>query len=100
MSQKTDLLYQILSDYINCDLFSDECERELIARVADAYLEHLLDQGTIAEKFIAEIREDIEEEARAMYLKKTYGHYSLKEYRKSRVAEFEPAELDLPKKAH
>ncbi len=84
MQKETDLLFQILEDYLYSDLFAGDSESELIARVADAYLAHLLDLGTITEMYIAEVREDIEVEVRDMYLKKTYGHFSLKDFRRAK----------------
>ncbi|MBC86769.1 MAG: hypothetical protein CL677_06275 [Bdellovibrionaceae bacterium] len=61
-----------------------ETEEEFVSFVVERYIEstNLLDRVPLA--FIDDFKEDLANDVYDMLLKTTYGHFSLKEYRKSK----------------
>ena len=77
----TDLLFQIFHQHLHdtdCDI---ESAKELIQKVVGTYLLILSRAGNIPQGHLQDVIEDLEAEVLEMFRKKTYGSYSLKDYR-------------------
>lgn len=77
----TDLLFQIFHQHLHDPDCQIESPKELIQKIVGTYLFFISRSGNIPEGHLQDIIEDLEAEVLEMYRKKTYGHYSLKEYR-------------------
>lgn len=76
-----DELYKILLNEIHDQSRLEESAQELIIRVSQIYAIGLLQSGFLASHFFDDVLSDIEAETLEMYRKKTYGYFSLYEYR-------------------
>lgn len=84
--RKADPLYKIFEQHLFNALVEDESADELVDRVVQEYLAELAHGGSIPPESKPEIAADLKDEVVEMFRKKTYGHYSLAEYRKSLAA--------------
>lgn len=90
----SDLLYSIFEQYLFNALVENETTEEFLTHVVREYLDRLARSGTIPHGHIDSIEEDLRDEVLEMLRKKTYGHYSLSEFRKAHVERKKPkAEL-------
>lgn len=76
-------------------LFSSDMESithiEFVNNVVEDYWSHFSSTGTILEKYAIEIREDLEDEVFEMLRKKTYGYYSIQDFRQAVSKKSKPA---------
>lgn len=84
--RKADPLYKIFEQNLFNALVEDESADELVNRVVEEYLAELAHGGSIPPKSKPELAADLKDEVIEMFRKKTYGHYSLAEYRRSPAA--------------
>lgn len=80
--ENKDILITIFDNLIKDTAFPNEGESDFIDRVAFHYLHHLSSRGHIPYIHFQMVKQDILEEVTEIYRKKTYGHFSLKSYRK------------------
>lgn len=85
---RTDLLYSIFEHYLFNALVENETTEEFLTHVVREYLERLAKNGTIARGHVDSIEADLRDEVLEMLRKKTYGHYSLNEFRKSHLEKY------------
>lgn len=78
---KKDELYEIFKRKLNILDPDAQGPDELITETVEEYLERLLLRGHIPTQFIDSIEQDLLEEVKDMFRKKTYGHMSLKSYK-------------------
>jgi hypothetical protein len=86
MKSQGDDLYAIFEHHLLNALVEEESTDEFLKRVVQDYLAQIAMTGVIPNEHRATIEEDLREEVLEMLRKKTYGHYSLKTYRKSKTA--------------
>ena len=77
----TDLLFQIFHQHLHDPDCQIESGKEFIQKVVGTYLLFISRAGNIPNGHLQDVIEDLQAEVLEMYRKKTYGHYSLKEYR-------------------
>lgn len=80
-----DALYKIFISQLEECINIREKSQDLIRRVAQLYLLQLTKTATIPLEHRASVHEDIEQEVVEMYRKKTYGHLTLEDYRRTKV---------------
>jgi hypothetical protein len=85
MNSNADLLYSIFEHYLFNALVENETTDEFLIVVVRDYLQRLSMRGTIPLEHVAGIELDIRDEVLEMLRKKTYGHYSLTEFRKAHL---------------
>jgi hypothetical protein len=78
-----DSLYQVFEQHLHSTDCAAETQEEFIYRVVECYVMELLQLAHIPIHYLAHLQEDLEEEVRQMLSKKTYGFYSIEEYRKA-----------------
>lgn len=79
----TDLLFQIFHQHLHDPDCQIESAKDLIQKTVGTYLFFISRIGNIPEGHLQDVIEDLEAEVLEMFRKKTYGHFSLKEYRSS-----------------
>jgi hypothetical protein len=77
-----DPLYQLFEQHLYNCLFDEETSDQFVYRVVADYLEHILKTASIPIKVSEFVENDLRDEVREMLLKKTYGHFSLAEFRR------------------
>jgi hypothetical protein len=82
MRSQHDPLYSLFEQHLFNAMVEEETSEELIVRVVQNYLEAIKADGVIPPLQLASIENDLREEVLEMLRKKTYGHYSLSEFRK------------------
>ncbi|HPI40175.1 MAG TPA: DNA-dependent DNA polymerase [Pseudobdellovibrionaceae bacterium] len=82
--ENKDILISIFENLINDSSFPNENDADFIDRVTFHYLHHLNTKGHIPYIHFHLVKQDILEEVTEIYRKKTYGHFSLKSYRKNK----------------
>jgi hypothetical protein len=80
----SDSLYQIFEDHLFNALVENESEEDLLKRVIHDYLCELSRHGSLLQQHRVELEIDLREEVLEMLRKKTYGSFSLSEFRKSK----------------
>lgn len=83
MDKAIDLLYTIFEHYLFNALVENETTDEFLTNVVQEYLERLSQHGAISRDHLATIECDLRDEVLEMLRKKTYGHFSLREFRKA-----------------
>jgi hypothetical protein len=83
MRSQLDPLYAIFEKHLLNALVEDEATEEFLARVVADYLAALAKTCVIPMQVRPMIEEDLREEVLEMLRKKTYGHYSLRDFRKA-----------------
>ncbi|MCM2280709.1 MAG: hypothetical protein NDI61_02550 [Bdellovibrionaceae bacterium] len=83
MKSSMDNLYTIFEQHLLNALVEEESTDEFLKRVVNDYLASLGDSVVILREHRSGIEEDLREEVLEMLRKRTYGHYSLKEFRKA-----------------
>lgn len=91
MRKGTDLLYSIFEHHLFNALVENESTEEFLTRVVREYLQRVSVNGTIAPGHLDSIEDDLRDEVLEMLRKKTYGHYSLGEFRKAHCEKVEGA---------
>lgn len=81
---RTDILYQMFIKAVEDPTHLEESSRDLIDRVVDQYMDLLISQGEIPLFAVRDIIEDLRADVTEMFRKKTYGFFSLQEYRARR----------------
>lgn len=76
-------LYQWFERHLYSTFIEEMSEDEFVAHVAGDYVQHLTDQGRVALNQIDPILEEVEDEVRNMLRIKTYGFFSIQEFRDS-----------------
>lgn len=81
-----DPLYSIFEQHLFNALVEEETNEEFLTRVVADYMDRLKANGTlIAREHMDDIRSDLREEVFEMLRKKTYGHFSLAEFRRAQI---------------
>lgn len=78
-----DPLYAFFEQRLYSSDFEDETQEEFIFRVVENYVESLIKKAHIPLNYLTRLQEDLEEEVQEMLQIKTYGHFSLQEFRRS-----------------
>ncbi|RYZ63771.1 MAG: hypothetical protein EOP05_23040 [Proteobacteria bacterium] len=80
-----DPLYLIFEQHLFTALVEEEALEDFMGRVVSDYVAHLQVMGTvIPQQLRAGLEQDLRDEVLEMFRKKTYGHYSLSEFRKAK----------------
>lgn len=85
MKLDADLLYNIFEHYLFNALVENETTEEFLTVVVRDFLARLSESGTIPLGHVAAVELDLRDEVLEMLRKKTYGHYSLTEFRKAHL---------------
>jgi hypothetical protein len=86
MSSQKDPLAKIFAQHLFNSMVEDESTDDFLARVIAEYLRGLSATGaTMTADHRLLIESDLKEEVLEMLRKKTYGHFSLAEYRKTKT---------------
>lgn len=86
MTPKRETLYHIFENHLYNTLVEDESKSEFVAAVVRDYLNSLKASGShVAKEHLLEIEEELSELVIEMLRKKTYGHYSLADFRRSQT---------------
>ncbi len=80
-----DQLFVIFEQHLLNALVEEESTEEFLNRVVQDYLVTVTENGIIPQEVRRTVEEDLREEVLEMLRKKTYGHYSLKEFRRAKV---------------
>ncbi len=86
MKSSMDRLYSIFERHLLNALVEEETAEEFLSRVVRDYLTSLDGTVVILDEHRSSIEEELREEVLEMLRKKTYGHYSLKDFRKAAPA--------------
>lgn len=92
MRTHSDPLYTIFEQHLFNALVENETTEEFLDRVVQDYLAALCSGGIIPQELRAGIEADLRDEVLEMLRKKTYGHFSLKEFRKAKVGDATPTQ--------
>ena len=91
MRRDFDPLYNIFEQHLFNALVEDETTDEFLGRVVADYVAAVTVKGTvIPHEYRRTVETDIRDEVLEMLRKKTYGHYSLKEFREAKTVEVTP----------
>jgi hypothetical protein len=82
---KPDELFEIFNRKLGLADPEKQTSEEVITETVEEYLERLLLRGHIPMFFIENIQEDLVEEVKTMFKKKTYGYFDLKSYKKAKT---------------
>lgn len=93
MKSSMDRLYKIFEQHLLNALVEEETTDEFLSRVVQDYLVSLGETVVILEDHRESIEEDLREEVLEMLRKKTYGHYSLKEFRQTKSSDAAPTRV-------
>ncbi|MES2965522.1 MAG: hypothetical protein V4760_16700 [Bdellovibrionota bacterium] len=86
-----DPLYYLFEQHLFNALVEDEGTDAFLARVVDDYVMRLIATGTvIPREVLPTIENDLREEVLEMLRKKTYGHFSLADFRRAKNIEAVP----------
>ena len=80
-----DLLYTLFEQHLFNAIVENESSDEFLLRVVGEYIKLLSTRGVIAHEHRATIEADLKDEVQEMLRKKTYGHFNLTEFRKSKI---------------
>lgn len=87
----SDPLYLIFEQHLFTALVEEEHVDDFMARVVADYMAHLNVIGTVIPQSLRPtLEQDLRDEVLEMYRKKTYGHYSLAEFRKAKGVSVTP----------
>jgi hypothetical protein len=86
MSMNSDPLYSIFEQHLMSALVEEESTEDFVNRVVQDYIAGMDEGAVIARSHLTAVEEDLREEVLEMLKKKTYGHYSLKEFRQAQAA--------------
>lgn len=86
MKAQADPLYIIFEQHLLNALVEEETTEEFLNHVVRDYLARIGENSTIPHDVRPMVEEDLREEVMEMLRKKTYGNYSIKEYRMKRGA--------------
>ena len=78
-----DKLYELFEQRLYSTDFEPSTQEEFIFRVVEDYVEDLIQTAHIPIHFLQNLQTDLEEEVLEMLQKKTYGFYSIQEFRKA-----------------
>lgn len=78
-----DKLYELFEQRLYSSDFEPSTQEEFIFRVVEDYVEDLIQAAHIPILFLQNLQTDLEEEVLEMLQKKTYGFYSIQEFRKA-----------------
>lgn len=81
-----DPLYSLFEQHLLNALVEDESTEDFVNRVVQDYIAEMNHTARISRQHLPMVEEDLREEVMEMLRKKTYGHYSLKEFRKAQAA--------------
>jgi hypothetical protein len=81
----SDPLYRLFEQHLFNAIVEEETADEFLKRVVSDYLDRLTSNGIIPREHLMAIENDLRDEVLEMLRKKTYGHYSLSDFRKSVV---------------
>lgn len=90
MKSPMDRLYAIFEQHLLNALVEEETTEEFLNRVVHDYLTDLSESTVILDEHRPSIEEDLRDEVLEMLRKKTYGYYSLKEFRKATHSDAAP----------
>ncbi len=82
-----DPLYVIFEQHLLNALVEEESTEEFVNRVVQDYIAGVSDSASISRQHLPMVEDDLREEVLEMLRKKTYGHYSLKEFRQAQAAQ-------------
>jgi hypothetical protein len=82
-----DPLYQLFEQHLLNALVEEESTEEFVNRVVQDYIAGFGEHALISRQHLPMVQDDLREEVMEMLRKKTYGHYSLKEFRKAQAAQ-------------
>ena len=83
MESNIDTLYEYFEFHLFAVDLEDETEERFVLKVIETYISSLLDKGHIILEHSDEIRDDLQEEVYAMLRAKTYGYYSIGDFRRA-----------------
>jgi len=83
MKPYTDPLYTIFEKHLYNFIIEEQSSEDFVRAVVHDYLESIRSQGTISVRTIEFLEQDLKEEVTEMLRKKTYGHYSLAQFRQA-----------------
>ncbi len=86
MSSRKDPLFKIFEQHLFNAMVEDETSADFVGRVVQEYIKTLSASGTVPHAHRETLSEDLREEVMEMLRKKTYGHFSLAEFRKKKMA--------------
>ena len=86
MSSRKDPLFKIFEQHLFNAMVEDENSADFVGRVVQEYMKTLTALGTVPHAHRETLSEDLREEVMEMLRKKTYGHFSLAEFRKKKMA--------------
>ena len=78
-----DRLYTLFEQQLYSKDCAQETQEEFVYKVVERYVMGLLSNGHVPIQFLPTMQVDLEEEVQEMFQKKTYGFYSLDEFRKA-----------------
>jgi hypothetical protein len=78
-----DKLYSLFEQRLSSSDFETSTQEEFIFRVVEDYVLDLIQAAHIPIHHLKTLQEDLEEEVSEMLKKKTYGFFSIKEYREA-----------------
>ncbi len=85
MKSQNDQLYAIFEQHLLNALVEEESTEEFLNHVVQDYLMTVTKNGIIPQEVRHTVEDDLREEVLEMLRKKTYGHYSLKEFRRAKT---------------
>lgn len=83
MRNEIDTLYEYFEYHLFSSEIEDESEERFILRVIEKYITSLSKEGFILSEHSDEIREDLQEEVQSMLRSKTYGFFSIGDFRRA-----------------
>ena len=86
MSSRKDPLFRIFEQHLFNAMVEDETTADFVGRVVTEYIKSLAAIGSVPHGHRDTLEIDLREEVFEMLRKKTYGHFSLNEFRKNKVA--------------
>ena len=86
MSSRKDPLFKIFEHHLFNAMVEDESSSDFVERVVQEYIKTLSASGTVPHAHRETLAADLQEEVMEMLRKKTYGHFSLTEFRKKKLA--------------
>lgn len=86
MEKLGDPLYQLFEQHLFNALVEEESTEEFVNRVVQDYIAGFSEFSVISRQHLPMVEDDLREEVMEMLKKKTYGHYSLNEFRKAQAA--------------
>lgn len=86
MSSRKDPLFKIFEHHLFNAMVEDETSSDFVDRVVQEYVKSLSASGTVPHAHRETLAADLQEEVMEMLRKKTYGHFSLTEFRKKKMA--------------